>query len=73
LEELRQIIFGEGKAWVLFEHGTVVVLSEPGADIGGQVIDLLREYGPVVIGPPLGDFDVVTLDDGQGCMVTALH
>jgi hypothetical protein len=73
LEELREIISKNGQVWVLFEHGTVVVLREPEADPKTQAIDILREYGPVVVGTELGDFNVVTLDDGQGWMVTASH
>ncbi|MFI5914242.1 hypothetical protein [Dactylosporangium sp. NPDC051541] len=71
----RRIIQGEGKSWVVFEHGTVVVLpaAEPGADLGESAVAVLREYGPVAPGSPAGDFTVIPLDPGPGWVVTSHH
>ncbi|MBU8857797.1 MULTISPECIES: hypothetical protein [unclassified Micromonospora] len=48
----RRIIRGDGKSWVVFAHGTCVVLPDagPGVDLAVAAIDVLREYGPVHVG-----------------------
>jgi hypothetical protein len=38
----RRIIVGAEKSWVLFTHGTCVILMEPAADLAEQARDLLR-------------------------------
>ncbi|MFX0090993.1 MAG: hypothetical protein ACFFBD_04455, partial [Candidatus Hodarchaeota archaeon] len=52
----RTIILGAQKSWVMFEHGTCVILMEPQEDLQAQAKELLKEWGPVVPGTPLGDF-----------------
>jgi hypothetical protein len=69
----RRIIVGEGKSWVLFEHGTCVILMEPGADLAAQATEILREFGPVYAGSPAGDFTTITLEDHPGWVVTGHH
>jgi hypothetical protein len=69
----RRIIVGEGKAWVLFEHGTCVILTSPAPDLAAQATALLKEWGPVVVGTPAGDFNVIKLDDDPGWVVTSHH
>jgi hypothetical protein len=59
--------------WVVFEHGTCVVLVQPEADIHAQAVALLRQWGPVHAGSPAGDFSVVRLDDVPGVVVTCHH
>nr|MDT0658652.1 hypothetical protein [Micromonospora sp. DSM 115978] len=56
VETWRRIIVGDHKSWVLFTHGTCVVLVDPGNDLADQAIAILREYGPVHAGSPAGDF-----------------
>ncbi|MFI5925030.1 hypothetical protein ACIA3K_03505 [Micromonospora sp. NPDC051543] len=71
----RRIIRGDGKSWVVFAHGTCVVLPAPGpsADLAAQAIEILREYGPVHVGSSAGDFSTITLDPGPGWVVYGHH
>ncbi|MFR9780589.1 hypothetical protein ACL02O_31640 [Micromonospora sp. MS34] len=71
----RRIIVGDGKSWVVFRHGTCVVLPDPGpdTDLAAHAADILREYGPVHAGGPAGDFGTITLDPGPGWAVYGHH
>jgi hypothetical protein len=69
----RHIIVGDHKSWVLFEHGTCVIVVDPAEDLAGQAVEILREYGPVVAGTPAGDFNTITLDAAPGWVVTGHH
>jgi hypothetical protein len=69
----RQIIVGDHKSWVLFAHGTCVVLPTPAEDLVGQATGILREYGPVGPGSPAGDFGVIELTAAPGWVVTGDH
>jgi hypothetical protein len=69
----RRIIIGEGKGWVLFEHGTCVIFTEPSGDLGEQAIAIMREWGPVAGGSSAGDFSVIGFDDEPGWVVTSHH
>jgi hypothetical protein len=75
VEAWRRIIVGEGMSWVVFTHGTCVVLPDPGPDVdlASQAVDVLREYAPVRAGSPAGDFGTVTLDPGPGWVVHGHH
>ncbi len=61
-----------GKSWVLFEHGTCVILMEPADDLAAQAMELLRDWGPVHAGASFGDFGVIELPAG-GWAVTGHH
>ena len=65
----------EEKSWVLFDHGTCVVLPKPDPveDLGEQAVNLLAEYGPVYVGSPAGDFSVIELEEVPGWCVTCHH
>jgi hypothetical protein len=69
----RRIIIGEQKSWVLFAHGTCVILMAPEGDLATQARDLLREYGPVHVGSPAADFSVIDLEPLPGWIVTCHH
>lgn len=69
----RRIIVGENKSWVMFRQGTCVILSQPEPDLARQAVELLREWGPVHVGTPSADFDVLNLDDDLGWVVTCHH
>jgi hypothetical protein len=73
VEVWRRIIAGPGKSWVLFSHGTIVVLTEPGEDLAAQATELLREFGPVHVGSPAGDFGTSGLADDPGWVVYGQH
>jgi len=68
-----KIIVGEGKSWVLFEHGTCIIFSSPVEDPVAQATALLKEWGPVVPGTSAGDFNVIELQDHPGWVVTCHH
>lgn len=71
----RQIIVGDKKSWVLFKHGTCVILtqSDADADLRAQAVALMHEWGPVQVGTPSADFNVVELVEHDGWVVTCHH
>ncbi|MFC7550542.1 hypothetical protein [Plantactinospora sp. GCM10030261] len=71
----RRAVKGDAKSWVLFAHGTCVLLPDPSpdADLAAQAIGILREYGPVRPDGPAGDFGVLPLDPGPGWIVWGPH
>ncbi|MFF3916262.1 hypothetical protein ACFYZB_22745 [Streptomyces sp. NPDC001852] len=74
IDAWRRLLAGSGKTWVLFEHGTCVVLERPaGEDLAAQATGILREFGPVRVGGPAGDFRVLELHNGEGWLVTGHH
>ncbi|MFD8392980.1 hypothetical protein ACFV2N_28205 [Streptomyces sp. NPDC059680] len=73
IDAWRRLLAGSGKTWVLFEHGTCVVLEEPTGDLAAQATEILREFGPVRVGGPAGDFRVLELHNGEGWLVTGHH
>ena len=66
---------GDEKSWVLFNHGTCVVLPKPDPveDLGEQAVSVLAKFGPVYIGSPAGDFAVIQLEEVPGWCVTCHH
>ncbi len=72
VEAWRSIIVGGDKCWVLFEHGTCVILTQPEADLAAQATELLKEW-PVQAGTDSGDFDVIALAEFPGWVVTCQH
>src|SRR5262249_32945013 len=73
IEAWRRIVLGDSKSWVLFSHGTCVIIVQPKADLRAQAVELMREYGPVQVGSPAGDFSVITLTGHPGWAVTCHH
>jgi hypothetical protein len=73
IEFWRTIIIGEQKSWVLFKHGTCVILREPAADLSAQALVLMREWGPVQVGTSAGDFNVIDPVHAPGWVVTSHH
>jgi hypothetical protein len=61
------------KSWVLFEHGSCVVLPQPEADLAAQATVLLAEWGPVQVGTDSADFNLFEVDTGPGWVVTCRH
>ncbi|KAL3456532.1 hypothetical protein BJX64DRAFT_294007 [Aspergillus heterothallicus] len=55
------------KSFVLFHHGTCVILTSPVPDssssLEDQAIALLKEYGPVHVATPSADFNILDLDE----------
>ena len=73
VEMWRLLVAGSRKPWVVFEHGTCVLIGDPTQDVRKAAIDLLAQWGPVVAGTPAGDFNVFLLKDGTGWAVTSHH
>ncbi len=69
----RQIIIGNQKSWVLFYHGTCVILACPEQDIAAQAIAIMEQWGPVHAGSSAGDFSTITLSEYPGWVVTGHH
>lgn len=69
----RRLLIDPRASWVLFEHGTCVVLPAPAGDLAAQAEAVLREFGPVYVGSPAADFSVITPNDVEGWVVTGHH
>ena len=72
-ETWRSIIKGKGKSWVVFENNTCVILMEPEEDLANQAIELLKEFGPYVVGTSSADMNVITLSKYPGWVVRGHH
>lgn len=68
----RSIIVGDDKAWVLFEHGTCVILRAPHTNLQAQAVNLLKQW-PVQVGTDSADFNVIELAQAPGWVVTCHH
>ncbi len=71
----RTILIGAHKSWVLFEHGTCVILPNPSAevDLAGAAQAVVEVYGPVVPNSSATEFSVIPLADVAGWVVTGHH
>lgn len=69
----RRLLNDPHTSWVVFEHGTRVVLPAPEGDLAAQATEILREFGPVYVGTPAGDFNVVDVVEAPGWAVTGHH
>ncbi len=73
LIDIWRHIVDDDKCWIMFEHGTCVILTEPQDDLQEQAIEILKEWEPVVPGTSLGDFNVNNLDDLPGWLIVYAH
>jgi hypothetical protein len=73
IDAWRRVIVGDGKGWVVFEHGTSVIFTNPSGDLRDRACAILREWGPVHAGSSAGDFSVIELRDAPGWVVTSHH
>ncbi|MFE5770355.1 hypothetical protein ACFQ7O_18545 [Streptomyces sp. NPDC056485] len=69
----QRLLADPRKSWVLFEHGTCVVLTEPEGELAELAADLMKKFGPARAGSPAGDFGVIDLKDTEGWVVTGDH
>jgi hypothetical protein len=69
---LRRSMF-PGRGWVLFEHGTYVVSTRALFDMKAAALQILREWGPVRVGSPAGDFAVIKLRNVPGWVIACHH
>jgi hypothetical protein len=73
LVEMWRKLVGPGKCWVLFEHGTCVVVRDQAGSPVERASEILGEFGPVQVGTPAGDFQVLALRDDMGWVVLGEH
>ena len=74
IEEIwEELIVDKNKNWVIFEHGTCVVVMKHKIDIKSDAIEIMRNYGPVHAGSPSGDFNVRKLSAPNGWIVFYDH
>jgi hypothetical protein len=69
----HQLLADPRKSWVLFAHGTCVVVTAPEGDLAERATEILREFGPVHAGSSAGDFGVIDVKDADGWVVTGHH
>ncbi|WP_327388742.1 MULTISPECIES: hypothetical protein [unclassified Streptomyces] len=69
----QRLLADPHKSWVLFEHGTCVVLTAPEGELAAQATGILEEFGPARAGSPAGDFRVIDLEDAEGWAVIGHH
>ncbi|MFE3149459.1 hypothetical protein ACFXJ6_22815 [Streptomyces sp. NPDC059218] len=69
----QRLLADPHKSWVLFEHGTCVVLTVPEGELAEQATALLKEFGPVHAGSSAGDFGVIDPKNTEGWVVTGHH
>lgn len=67
----QTILSDERQSWVLFRHGTVVVLTEPQSAVSELAVAFLRSHGPVIVGCESGDFGAYELIKYPGWIVTS--
>ncbi|UUU37597.1 hypothetical protein [Streptomyces sp. NBC_00162] len=73
IDVLQRLLADPGKSWVLFEHGTCVVLTALDGELAEQATEILKEFGPARVGSSSGDFGVIDLKDAEGWVVTGNH
>ena len=73
VDKWRQIIIGSQKSWVLFHHGTCVILANPQQDIAAQATAIMKQWGPVHAGSSAGDFTTISLNKYPGWVVAGHH
>jgi hypothetical protein len=74
VEVWRGMLAGVGGAWVLFENGTCVTLTDPGADPAARATAILRQFGPAGVRSAAADFaGTVEVPDGSGWVVASRH
>jgi hypothetical protein len=70
IEAWKTILADTKYPWVLFKHGTCVVVKNPGEDIVQQAKDFLKKWGYAPPGTPQADFSADKLPDLPGYLVT---
>lgn len=72
IENVKLAINPKFQDWVLFENGTYIVFNDTDKieDIRKEAFKIMAEYGPVHIGSPAGDFEVITLKKAEGWSIS---
>ncbi len=69
----RQILPPEVNRWAIFKYGTIVLCHEEDKDPHEHALEVLREWGPIAAGTPLGDFNVGLAGVVPGWVVQYAH
>ena len=72
IERWQQMLAEHDKPWVIFAHGTCVILMEPTQDIAQQATELIAQW-PVAAGTDRGDFNIFTPTAVAGWVITSAH
>jgi hypothetical protein len=72
LENVRLAINPKFQEWVLFQNGTYIIFNDTDTieSIEKEAIKQMRQFGPVHIGSPAGDFGVQQLNKTEGWSVS---
>jgi len=72
LENTRLAINPKFQDWILFENGTYIIFDNVDtiSDLKIEAIKLMKEYGPIYVGSPAGDFSVTHLNKTEGWVVS---
>ena len=66
-------IVGNQKSWVVFKHGTCVVVADPKGDLAARAIEILKKWGPAHAGSTGGGLNVNQVTECPGWLVTGEH
>lgn len=69
----KRLLNDNAMCWVVFKFGTVVLSTERVESPEEYALNILQEWGPVAAGTPLGDFNVLDIDDEDAWLVTYPH
>ena len=60
------------KDWILFKNGTYIIIEDTSdqTEIEKQGIEKMKEFGPVHVGGPAGDFGISNLNKTDGWVVS---
>ncbi len=72
LENVKLAINPKFRDWILFENGTYIIFDNVDtiSNIEEEAIRLMKEYGPINVGTPAGDFSVTHLNKTEGWVVS---
>ncbi|QXP78765.1 MULTISPECIES: hypothetical protein [Winogradskyella] len=72
LDNVKLAVNPKFKDWVLFENGTYIIFDDITQidNIESEAIRLMKEFGPVHAGGPAGDFNVISLNQTEGWVVS---
>ena len=71
LERVRLAINPAFSNWVLFKNGTYIIFDDADGsfDVPTAAMEAMKQFGPVSVGGPAGDFEVFYLDETEGWVV----
>ena len=72
LSHVKLAINPKYQDWVLFKNGTYIIFDNADTipNIESESLKLMKEFGPVQVGSPSGDFSVTHLNRTEGWVVS---